>query len=186
MDLSQTIIPNSAQVNADDLIASSLTVTITGVEAGSAEQPVFVHLAEIPDRTWRPSKSMRRVLIAGWGPEASTYVGHRVTLFRNPEIRFGSERVGGIEVSHMSHIDKPLVVALTASRGKRKQFTVQPLQEPQKPAQRDWLTDLKQAAGDVSAINALGHAARAGGADNATVQRIREAYNAAKEAEGNA
>ncbi len=67
MDLTRSIEPNSSQVNADDLIASDRTVTITGVEEGSAEQPVFVHLQEIPDRTWRPSKSMRRVLVAAWG-----------------------------------------------------------------------------------------------------------------------
>ncbi len=39
------------------------------------------------------------------------------------------ERVGGIEVAAMSHLDKPLTVALTATRGKRKNFTVQPLPE---------------------------------------------------------
>ncbi|MBK0296727.1 hypothetical protein IAE22_32895, partial [Bacillus sp. S34] len=101
MDLTRSIEPNSSQVNADDLIASDRTVTITGVEAGSAEQPVFVHLQEIPDRTWRPSKSMRRVLVAAWGPEASNYVGRRVTLTRNPDITFGRQKLGGIEVAAM-------------------------------------------------------------------------------------
>lgn len=179
MDLTLSIEPNSSQVNADDLIASDRTVTITGVEAGSAEQPVFVHLQEIPDRTWRPSKSMRRVLVAGWGPEASNYVGRRVTLTRNPDIMFGREKVGGIEVAAMSHLDKPLTVALTATRGKRKNFTVQPL--PNAAPERDWLLELQNAGSDVSALNKLGHAAKNAGAGEDVLGQIRAAMNAAKE-----
>lgn len=178
MDLTRSIEPNSSQVNADDLIASDRTVTITGVEAGSAEQPVFVHLQEIPDRTWRPSKSMRRVLVAAWGPEASAYVGRRVTLTRNPDITFGRERVGGIEIAAMSHLDKPLTVALTATRGKRKNFTVTPL--PDAAPERDWLSELQLAGNDVVAIGQLGQQATQAGAPADVVQQIRDKYNAVK------
>lgn len=179
MDLTRSIEPNSSQVNADDLIASDRTVTITGVESGSAEQPVFVHLQEIPDRTWRPSKSMRRVLVAAWGPEASNYVGRRVTLTRNPDITFGREKVGGIEVAAMSHLDRPLTVALTATRGKRKNFTVQPL--PDVAPQRDWMTELTNAGNDLTAIGALGQAATQAGAPADVVQQLRAKFNAVKE-----
>lgn len=184
MDISRSIEPNSSQVNADDLIASDRTVTITGVEAGSAEQPVFVHLQEIPDRTWRPSKSMRRVLVAAWGPEAANYVGRRVTLTRNPEITFGREKVGGIEVAAMSHLEKPLSVALTATRGKRKNFTVQPL--PDATPQRAWLDELTNAGNDVNAIGRIGQAAEQAGAPADVVQQIRDKYNTVKndQAEG--
>jgi hypothetical protein len=178
MDLTRSIEPNSSQVNADDLIASDRTVTITGVEAGSAEQPVFVHLQEIPDRTWRPSKSMRRVLVAAWGPEASNYVGRRVTLTRNPDITFGRERVGGIEIAAMSHLDKPLTVALTATRGKRKNFTVQPL--PDAAPQRDWLAEVELAGNDVGALRSLHGAARAAGASADVLARIEAAGRAAQ------
>lgn len=126
-DISPTIEPNSDQLNSDDLIAGPRTVTIHNVSKGSAEQPVNVELAEFPGRPWRPSKSMRRVLVAAWGPHSGGYVGQRVTLFRNPDITFGRDRVGGIQVSHMSGIDKPLTVPLTVKRGKKAAFTVQPL-----------------------------------------------------------
>lgn len=132
MDMTHSIAPNSDQVNAEDLLSSPRTVTVTGVEAGTNEQPVFIHLEEFPNRTYRPSKSMRRILVAAWGPEASEYVGRHMTLFRNPEIRFGRDAVGGIQISHLSHIDGPLTVALTVTRGKRAPFTVQPL--PHTPA----------------------------------------------------
>lgn len=127
MDLSKSIEPKSDQLNADDLMAGPVTVTIAGVSAGTAEQPVNVELVEYPGRAYRPSKSMRRVMVAAWGKDASVYAGRRLTLYRNPDIKFGREVVGGIEISHVSHIDKPLQVSLTATRGKRRPFKVEPL-----------------------------------------------------------
>jgi hypothetical protein len=129
MDLTQSIVPKSDQLNSDDLVTGPVTVTISEVRAGNAEQPVDVHLAEFPGRPYKPSKSMRRVLVQAWGPEAEAYVGRRLTLFRNPEIKFGGATVGGIEISAMSHIMKRLTVSLMVTRGKRKPFSVDPLPE---------------------------------------------------------
>lgn len=127
MDMSKSIEPNSQQVNAEDLISAPRTVTITGVEAGTSEQPVFVHMAEFPGRTYRPSKTARRLLVAMWGSESAAYVGRKMTIYREPNIRFGKDLVGGILISHASHIDKPVRIALAVSRGKRSDFTVEPL-----------------------------------------------------------
>lgn len=162
MDLTHSIAPKSDQLNADDLISGPVTVTISEVREGTAEQPVDVHLVEYPGRAYRPSKSMRRIMVSAWGAEASTYAGHRLTLFRNPEITFGRDKVGGIEISALSHIEKPLTVALTATRGKRKNFTVTPLAAAA-PA-RDWLAEAEQAGGDIDLLRALYKAAAAAGA----------------------
>ncbi|WP_311257363.1 hypothetical protein [Microbacterium sp. WCS2018Hpa-9] len=127
MDLSQTLEPNSQQVNADDLTAAPRTVSITNVTAGTAEQPVFIHLSEFPGRTYRPGKSMRRVLVQIWGAEASNYVGRKLRLYNDQTIRFGKDVTGGIRISHASHIDAPVTVNLTVTRGRRAPFVVQPL-----------------------------------------------------------
>lgn len=127
MDLSKSIEPRSDQLNADDLIAGPQTVTITGVSAGTAEQPVNVELAEYPGRPFKPSKSMRRVLVAAWGKDSTAYAGQSLTLFRDPEVTFGRDKVGGIRISHMTGISGPLEVMLTRTRGKRAPFVVQPL-----------------------------------------------------------
>src|SRR5690606_15749531 len=95
--------------------------------AGSAEQPVDVRLVEFPGRAYRPSKSMRRVLVAAWGADSTAYVGRRLTLYRDPEVTFGRDKVGGIKISHLSHIDKRLSIALTVTRGRRALQTVEPL-----------------------------------------------------------
>lgn len=128
MDLTSTIVPRSDQINADDLLAGPVTVTITDVRKGSAEQPVDVVLDIFgPGRPFKPSKSMRRVMVTAWGPDSHAYIGHRMTLFRDPRVRFGADEVGGIRISHMSHIKGNLTVALTVTRGKRAAYVVEPL-----------------------------------------------------------
>lgn len=127
MNIANTIIPKSDQLNADDLITGVQTITITDVTKGSAEQPVVIHYEGENGRPYKPGKSMRRVLVAMWGPEAKVYIGRSLTLFRDPDIRFGGEAVGGIRISHATDIEKPFEIALTVTRGKRKTFTVEPL-----------------------------------------------------------
>lgn len=179
MDMTSTIIPKSDQINADDLMSGPITVTVKEVRKGSLEQPADVILEEFPGRAYRPSKSMRRVLVNAWGKESSFYAGRKLTLYRNPEIKFGAEKVGGVEISHMSHIDEATSVALTTTRGKRKNFTVQPLKAESSKPQRDWLAELTTANGNPDAIGSLGTAARAAGAGDTIMAAITDAYNKA-------
>lgn len=139
-DMTETIAPRSDQQNFDDYIAGPRTVTISEVKAGSAEQPVELHLVEYPGRPFKPSKSMRRVLVAAWGADGSVYAGRRMTLVGDPTVRFGGAVVGGVRISHLSHIDKPLNLSLTVTKGKRAPFTVQPL-----PDLPDYVSEAKAA-----------------------------------------
>jgi hypothetical protein len=130
-DMLATIIPKSNQLNADDLIGRNVTIKITKVLiAASAEQPVAVHYEGDDGKPYMCCKSMRRVLVNVWGPDANAYIGKSMTLYRDPNVRFGGAPVGGIRISHMSHIDKPMTMALTETRAQRKPFTVQPLAVP--------------------------------------------------------
>ncbi|WP_353707639.1 hypothetical protein ABRQ22_17410 [Cellulosimicrobium sp. ES-005] len=131
MDISDTIAPNSDQLDAVDLLPGARTFSIEGVSKGNAEQPVQIHLREFP-RPWRPGKSMRRVLVAVWGKDASTYAGKSLTLYCDETVRFGGQAVGGVRISHMSGIDKPRDVPLIVSRGKSAIFTVRPLADAPK------------------------------------------------------
>jgi hypothetical protein len=128
-DLSDTIAPRSDQMNAEDLLTGPRTFTVKEVRvADTGDQPVSIILVEFPaGRPFKPSKTVRRILVAAWGTEGKVYVGRRFTLFRDPEVRFGGEEVGGIRVSHMSHLRKPLKIALTVTRGRRAPFVVEPL-----------------------------------------------------------
>jgi hypothetical protein len=127
MDIRKTVEPRSDQLNFDDVASTDLTITIAEVKQGPPDQPVELHNTEHPGRPFKPGKSMRRVLIAAWGAEASAYVGRKITIFGDPTIRFGKDAVGGIRIRALSHITEPLTVSLTVTRGSRKPFTVQPL-----------------------------------------------------------
>ena len=148
-DIADTLAPTSDQLDAVDLLGGPRTFTVarTTVRSGD-EQPVNIHLEEFP-RPWRPGKSMRRVLAAAWGTDSSAWVGRRVTLYCDPEVTFGRDKVGGTRISHLSHIDGPKQIPLLVSRGKSQIFTVQPLTETaQKPAvDIDSITDIDQLKG---------------------------------------
>lgn len=135
-DLGSTVQPKSDQLNADDLIGGSQIITVTGVTVRLGEQPVDIFSAEHPDRPYRPSKSMRRVLIAAWGRESDSWPqGARIELYRDPAVKFGGEPVGGIKIGGLSGISKPVRMPLTETRGKRAMHVVQPLPDaPQQPA----------------------------------------------------
>ena len=137
MDLTDSIQARSDQINADDLVGGPITYTIREVVQGKAEQPFDFLLVET-DRAYRPSKTMRRVIVNAWGAETAQYAGRRLTLYREPSIKFGNVAVGGIRISHMSHIDKPRDVMLQVTRGKRERFAVEPLPDaPPVPTEAD-------------------------------------------------
>lgn len=132
MDIANSLAPRSDQVNADDLVAGPMTVTIRKVVGGKAEQP-FDFLLEETDRAYRPAVTMRRLIAAAWGTNGDAYVGRRLTIFRDDEVMFGRDKVGGIRISHMSHIDKRLEIKLQVTRGKRGTFIVEPLPDAPTP-----------------------------------------------------
>lgn len=129
MNLNSTIIPKSDQLNADDLITGPRTIKITAIKAGSADQPVSISFEGDSGRPYKPCKSMRRVLVAMWGADGSAYVGRRLTIYRDTSVVWAGEPVGGIRISHASDIPEAFQTSLTATRGKRKPYRVDPLPE---------------------------------------------------------
>lgn len=127
MDMTAVIQPKSDQWNADDFIGGPITFTIecVNIEAKS-EQPVSIRLQGTP-KVFRPCKSMARVMVQAWGADASKYAGKSMTLYRDPKVKWGGMEVGGIRISHMSHIDGTLSLMLTQTRSQRAPFKVQPL-----------------------------------------------------------
>jgi hypothetical protein len=77
---------------------------------------------------------VRRIMVGVWGKDASQYVGRSMTLYRDPSVAFGGMQVGGIRVSHMSHMDGEKTVALMVTRGRKAPFKVLPLKTKVQPA----------------------------------------------------
>lgn len=128
MDMTDSIAPRSDQMNAEDLLAGPRTFTITEVRVGKKtdDQPVWVYFAEHP-QPFKPSKTVRRLMVLAWGLDSAAHAGKRMTLYRDPDVKFGGQDVGGIRVSHMSGLTRRLEVALATARGKRAPYVVEPL-----------------------------------------------------------
>ncbi len=127
-DLRPTIVPKSDQLNAEQLLTGPMTVTVTGVTvSNNAEQPVTIHYEGDDGRPYKPCKTMRKVLILAWGHDGSEWTGKSMTLFNDPAVKFGGQSVGGIRISHVSHIERDIAVSLTATKGKKTLHTIKAL-----------------------------------------------------------
>lgn len=150
MDISDTLAPNSDQLDAVDL-RHPMTFTVDRVTKGNAEQPIQIHFREFP-RPWRPGVNQRRVLGNVWGTDSTAWAGRRLTLFCDQEVAYGGQKVGGIRVSHMSDITKRTGTPIIPTRGKSTIYNVDPLKEqpaPTPPAANpnaDLLAQIKTAA----------------------------------------
>jgi hypothetical protein len=127
-DLRPTIVPKSDQLNAEQLLGGPMTVTVTDVRLGSGEeQPVVVHYEGEEGRPFKPCKTMRKVLIHAWGADGRKWLGRSMTLYNDHTVKWGGEDVGGIRISHLTHIERDIKVSLTTTRGKKAKYEVKRL-----------------------------------------------------------
>jgi len=143
--MAEAIVPRSDQLNSDDLLAGPITITVTEVTIRSGEQPVSIHYEGDNGKPYKSCKSMNRVLVMCWGPDAKNYIGRSMTLYRDPTVKWAGQEIGGIRISHLSHLDSAVTMALTATKGSRKPFTVKPL-EKKKPLTKEERTAKVMAA----------------------------------------
>lgn len=140
----KSIEPKSDQLNADDLLTGPIDVTVVDVRKGNNEQPIVIEIGD-GRQPYKPGKSMRRVLVRLWGDTPKSWVGKRMRLYCDPEVKFGGMRVGGIRISHMSGISTKHEIMLTVTRGKKASHIVEPLTEEPADNKVDkaiaWLND---------------------------------------------
>lgn len=135
IDMTSVIAPKSEQLNADTLISGPRIIRITEVSISpGTEQPVTVRFEGDEGKPWRPCKSTSRILVHAWGPDAKQYAGRYAELYLDPTVKWGGMAVGGVRISRLSHIERDLVLALTATKGKKAMCTVKPLVIEDKPA----------------------------------------------------
>jgi hypothetical protein len=127
-DMNPVIVPKSDQINADDLIAGPMTITIASAKvAPGTEQPVSLGIAG-QRKVFRPCKGMCRIMVQAWGADSQKFIGKSLTLYRDPDVTWGGAKIGGIRISHMSDIPSVQVFAVSESKTKRKLVQVKPLQ----------------------------------------------------------
>lgn len=146
IDISDTIKPKSNQLNADDLITDNLTITIKSVSKVSGEQPVAINYEGDSGKPYFPCKQMRRVMVALWGKDASQYIGRSMTLYRDARVKWAGAEVGGIRISHMSHISGKQTMSLTSSNKSKSPYVVLPLGDAPEPKKKIDIEPLKAGA----------------------------------------
>ena len=112
---------------------------------------------------------MRRVLIAAWGADGAQYVGRSMTIYLDRAVTWGGAEVGGIRISHLSHIGRRMTMALTATKKSRKAYVVDPIVVADNPAQyepdecaKEWLSDIAAAETIADLKTVFGAAYKAG------------------------
>ena len=137
-ELLAAIAPKADQLNADDVVPGPITVEILGVrKVADQKQPYHIDVEGYPKRPWKPCKTMLRLMAHVWSEEAdrkvppSEWIGRRVTLYCDPEVTFKGHKVGGIRISHLSHISKPYELTITITKSNRKDVTIYPIGESQ-------------------------------------------------------
>lgn len=129
-NLRDTIIPKGDQLNSEQLLNGPMTITVTGVARGSDDQPIIIHYKGENGRPYKPCKTMRKVLIFAWGEDGNQWVGRSMTLFNDLSVKWAGVAVGGIRISHMTHIDRQISLQLTATRGKKEPTIINILTPP--------------------------------------------------------
>jgi hypothetical protein len=88
-----------------------------------------------------PSLGMIKCLSSpdGWGESPfSEWIGRSMTLFGEPTVVYAGKEIGGIQISHISHIKTEYSTKITLRRGMRIDFTIEPIAvmsaAPAKPA----------------------------------------------------
>lgn len=182
-DMSAVIVPKSDQINAEDFLAGPAVFTIDDVAISpGTEQPVSIRLNG-EKRVWRPCKSMSRVLVSAWGADAREYIGRSVRLFCDPNVTWGGMKVGGIRISHMSHIERDMVIALTATKCKKVMATIKPLEveqkrQPDPHAAANWANEHMAQLGRIDTLDDLNAHIEAGAKSVAKLEATRPVLHA--------
>jgi len=164
--LSQAAEAKSDQLNAIDLIAGPITVTITNTKIKDdprADQPVSIWFTGDNGRPWKPSTTMIRILIMKWGDDEAKFIGRHITLFRNPDTTWGGNAVGGVQLSHMSDMKNDDRFLLSTGRGKTQQFKIEHLKmkSPEEIAEEKlnrastWVSQSKTEIGEFDSVERI-------------------------------
>lgn len=127
IDITDTLQAKSDQLNSDDIISGPITVKITKVNKTRTDQPITINYEGDQGRPFKPCKTVRRILSRAWGTDASKWIGRLMTLYCEPSVKWAGKEIGGIRVSHLSHINETLQIKLSETRGMKKPHTVHPL-----------------------------------------------------------
>jgi len=129
IDVSHTVKTKSDQLNADDLVGGDLMIQVEGVNVtNDPQQPVHIYYYGCEGKPFKPCLTVRKILVALWGKDASQWANKWMNLYVDPTVSFGKQKnIGGIRVNAMSHIQTAATLTLAVRRGAKQEFRIQPI-----------------------------------------------------------
>jgi len=122
----ESLMAKSDQINAADLMGGPITIKIAGLTVKNSEVQKWTMRLDGNEKFYRPCLGMRRLIAQIWG-EPQNYAGRSMTIYRDPDVKYSAKEVGGIRISHMSHMDGQQKISVPISRAAQKEYLVRPL-----------------------------------------------------------
>lgn len=169
LNIAPFIEAESDRIVGDDLIAGPRTFTVSKVSGVIDEKKKkrLVLQLDGANKPFIPCKGMARLLGHFWGADAAKWVGRVLTLYRDPDVRFGADTTGGVRVCAVSDIDRTEKVPIRTSQKSVKTYEVKPVEAPKpqpgKQTAEQWASEHIAAVQNAPDTDALGQLITKGG-----------------------
>lgn len=129
------------RLNFEDFIMGSQDFTIVklGRKVDGGQPRLLMFFEGREETPYWVSKGMVKCLSnpEGWGnSEFSEWVGRKVRLFGEPSVMYAGKELGGVRISHISHISQPYSTKITERRGVRIDYAISPLNDSLYPVEK--------------------------------------------------
>lgn len=139
MNIREFVTIKSDRLNYENFImgAKEFTIAKLAKKTDQGKARLLIYFEGYESTPYWPSLGMIKCLSSpdGWGEVPfSDWIGRRMTLFGEPTVVYAGKEIGGIQISHISHIKAEYSTKITLRRGMRIDFTIEPLTTTAKTA----------------------------------------------------
>ena len=132
MNIREFVTIKSDRLNYENFImgAKEFTISKLAKKTDQGKARLLIYFEGYESTPYWPSLGMIKCLSSpdGWGDAPfSDWIGRRMTLFGEPTVVYAGKEIGGIQISHISHIKGEYSTKITLRRGMRIDFTIEPL-----------------------------------------------------------
>lgn len=119
------------QLNYEHFLGGSITFKVSriGSKKDQGKKKLLIYMEGHEGTPFVPCMGMIKCLSSpdGWGEKLADWVGRSITLFGDSKVMFGAKEIGGVRVSHISHIAADYVTKITERRGVRIDYLIRKL-----------------------------------------------------------
>jgi hypothetical protein len=132
MNIREFVTIKSDRLNYENFImgAKEFTISKLAKKTDQGKARLLIYFEGHEATPYWPSLGMIKCLSSpeGWGDAPfADWIGRRMTLFGEPTVVYAGKEIGGIQISHISHIKGEYSTKITLRRGMRIDFTIEPL-----------------------------------------------------------